>query len=110
MSLFPLIRFDPITSGQTNDALERWSHRMGPLNRPFQSIDRYHGLFHTEQLVAVVTTSSLICARVGGGGLATLTGRIAWSFLGFARTAQACAALRFGCGASLYSPALGCQS
>lgn len=67
MSLFPLIHFDPISVAQANSALTVWGHRMGPLERPFQSIDRAHGLFHGDQLVAVTVTSTLICARVGGG-------------------------------------------
>ena len=67
MSLFPLIRFDPIDIALANDALAAWGHRMGPLERPFQSFDRAHGLFHGDHLVAVTVTSSLICAQVGGG-------------------------------------------
>lgn len=66
MSLFPLIRFDPIDEDQANDALRRWEHRMGPVERPYDS-PRVHGLFHAEQLVALTYTSTLIRECVGGG-------------------------------------------
>lgn len=65
-SLFPLVRFDPIDLAQANDALSRWAHRMGPLNRPYAQQGRAHGLFHGHDLVAVTTTSHLITANVGG--------------------------------------------
>lgn len=67
MTLFPLVRFDPLSVGEANAGLEAWGHRMGPLNRPGQSLDLAHGLFHGDRLVACVTTSTLIRPNIGGG-------------------------------------------
>ena len=67
MSLFPLVRFDPICVGQANEGLLAWGHKMGPLNRPFQSLELAHGLFHGDELVGVVTTSTLVRPNIGGG-------------------------------------------
>lgn len=65
-SLFPLVRFDPITRELANAALEAWGHRMGPQCRPQFEHDRCHGLFH-DGLVAVTITSPLVRECVGGG-------------------------------------------
>ena len=65
--MFPLVRFDPISIAVANDGLTAWAHRMGPLNRPFQSSDTGHGLFHGDELVACTTTSTLMTRNIGGG-------------------------------------------
>jgi hypothetical protein len=67
MSMFPLVRFDPLDIERANVGLREWGHKMGPLNRPFQSLDLAHGLFHGDELVGVATTSTLITANIGGG-------------------------------------------
>jgi antitoxin VapB len=67
VSLFPLIRFDSIPPDQANDALRRWGHRMGAVERPYDNTPWVHGLFHAEQLVALTYTSTLIREHVGGG-------------------------------------------
>lgn len=65
--MFPMVRFDPISIGVANDGLVAWAHKMGPLNRPFQSLDLGHGLFHGDDLVACTTTSTLMNRNIGGG-------------------------------------------
>ena len=67
MSLFPLACFDAISLERANSALVEWGHKMGAMKRPQFGNDRAHGLFHSEQLVAVAITSGLVRERVGGG-------------------------------------------
>lgn len=66
-----LVRFTAIELEDANEALLRWGHKMGPLCRPF-GIATCHGLFYREELLALTTTSHLICENIGGG-LNTLT-------------------------------------
>lgn len=65
--MFPLASFDQVTLDQANALLVRWAHRMGPLLRGNSGSLHTHALFVHGEPVAVVTTSSLICPRVGGG-------------------------------------------
>lgn len=65
--MFPLAAFDQVTLDQANALLVRWSHRMGPLVRGNSASLHAHALFVHGEPVAVVTTSSLIRERVGGG-------------------------------------------
>lgn len=72
MSLFPLSVFDEIPLHEANTALVQWGHKMGPINRPMNGSvtsgggDTAHGLKFCGELVAVVTTSSLISPNVAG--------------------------------------------
>ena len=72
MSLFPFVSFDSVPLAVANECLTMWGHRMGPLSRPMGGDVAVHALMHEGRPVAVVTTSTLIRERVGGG-LAHLT-------------------------------------
>lgn len=66
-SLFPLASFDSTSLATANALLDRWGHRMGPLERGNSQAQHCHLLRAHGEPVAVVTTSSLIAPRVGGG-------------------------------------------
>lgn len=55
---FPAVRFCQIGRDALNDCLLAWAHKMGPVRRPTGGWS--HGLFHDDQLVAVVATDTLI--------------------------------------------------
>lgn len=63
-SCFPAVRFCQIGRGALNERLLAWGHRMGPVRRPTGGWS--HGLFHDDELVAVVATDTLIRPRVAG--------------------------------------------
>lgn len=65
--MFPLATFDAVPLATANALLERWGHRMGPLERGNSGSLHTHALAVNGDPVAVVTTSSLIRERVGGG-------------------------------------------
>lgn len=65
--LFPLATFEPVALPTANALLERWGHRMGPLERGNTASLHAHALVVNGNPVAIVTTSSLIRERVGGG-------------------------------------------
>lgn len=64
LTIFPAVRFCQIGRGALNERLLAWGHRMGPVRRPTGGWS--HGLFHDDELVAVVATDSLIRPRVAG--------------------------------------------
>lgn len=66
MLLDPLVAFDAITVDELNDCLVRWGHKMGPWERPDFGADRFHGLRHHGDLVAVTASSSMIPENTGG--------------------------------------------
>lgn len=66
MSLFPFIAFDAVPLDVANDCLERWGHKMGPINRPINDTSAF-ALMHEGRPVSVVTHSGLIREHVGGG-------------------------------------------
>ena len=66
MSMLPFVAFDAVPLDVANDCLERWGHRMGRVNRPMGALAQ-HALLLEGRPVAVVTTSTLIRERVGGG-------------------------------------------
>lgn len=66
MSFFPFVAFDSVPLSVANDCLQRWGHRMGPVERPMGEL-AVHALFHHGEPVAVVTTHTLIRENVGGG-------------------------------------------
>lgn len=65
--MFPLATFDRVSLALANDLLVSWGHRMGPLERGNSGSLYAHALIANSAPVAVVTTSSLIRERVGGG-------------------------------------------
>lgn len=65
--MFPLATFEPIPLAAANDLLEKWGHRMGALNRGNSGSLHAHALVVNGCPVSLVTTSSLIRERVGGG-------------------------------------------
>ena len=64
----PLASFEPISVDDLNDCLLAWGHKMGPLRRPYQHLDRAYGLFHDGRIVGVVSTSPLVSEAVAGMG------------------------------------------
>lgn len=66
MSLIPIASLHMIKKHDANELLERWGHKMGPINRG-NSVGWSHALFHGDEPVAVVVSSSLIRECVGGG-------------------------------------------
>lgn len=66
MFLQPLVSFDAISRDELNDCLDRWAHKMGPLNRPSFREGRAHGLRHDGVLVAVTATEQMIPAATAG--------------------------------------------
>ncbi|MGH8446495.1 MAG: hypothetical protein ACREVL_14580 [Solimonas sp.] len=67
MSMFPLVRFDPLVQGTANVALQRWGHKMGPCLRPVEYGWQEHGLYFAEDLMAVTIAAPLVRQNVGGG-------------------------------------------
>jgi len=65
--ILPICHLAPIELHQANELLTLWLHKMGPLLRGNSGALHVHALFVHNQPVALATTSSLICARVGGG-------------------------------------------
>lgn len=65
--MFPLASFDGCQLHEANALLQRWGHRMGPLERGNSGAQHCHVLRAHGAPVAVVCTSSLIRERVGGG-------------------------------------------
>jgi hypothetical protein len=59
------ITFEPISLDLANECLRSWGHKMGELQRPYQS--HAHALIDDGHLQAVVTHSTLIRDHVGGG-------------------------------------------
>jgi len=59
------VSFELIDMDIANKCLVKWGHLMGPLKRPMGN-GFAHGLFHEGRPVAIITTSSLISARVAG--------------------------------------------
>lgn len=66
MSLFPFVSFDPVPLEVANDYLDRWAHKMGPINRPMNDSSAY-ALMHEGRPVAVTVHSGLIREQCGGG-------------------------------------------
>jgi antitoxin VapB len=64
--LEPLIAYDAITRDECNDALRRWAHRMGPVERPDTGVARFHGLRHDGRLIAVTASDALIAETCAG--------------------------------------------
>lgn len=64
--LLPLISFHEVDPTTANRCLVEWAHKMGPLARGNER-GLHHALMHDGAPVAVVCTSHLINARVGGG-------------------------------------------
>lgn len=65
-ALLPMVSFDSIPLKVANDLLVFWGHRMGPCQRG-NARGWSHALFHEGRPVAIVTTSTLIRERCGGG-------------------------------------------
>jgi hypothetical protein len=65
--MFPAAAFDSIELAEANALLERWEHKMGPLERGNSGCEHAHALFVHGEPVGVATTSSLIREHVGGG-------------------------------------------
>jgi hypothetical protein len=63
--MFPLVEFDSMPIGEANQLLERWGHKMGPLNRPYGVVAAHSLLLHGSP-VAVVMTAELVAPTVGG--------------------------------------------
>lgn len=62
--LDPLVSFDIIDADELNWCLQKWGHKMGPLNRPTPS--NAYGLRHAGRLVAVTATDHLMAAACAG--------------------------------------------
>lgn len=60
----PALCFDAIGLDQANEALVRWGHKMGPLNRPTPTLA--HGLFHNGRLVGMAAADHLMAEKCGG--------------------------------------------
>lgn len=66
MSLCPLVSFDEISLAEANQLLERWGHRMGPMERG--NLTGVHfALMDGREPVAVAMAASLIREHVGAG-------------------------------------------
>ena len=62
----PIVSFRPVPMATANEALVRWNHKHGPVNRPRFSLAQAHGLFVGAELVAVTTTHQAIAPTAGG--------------------------------------------
>jgi antitoxin VapB len=62
----PLVSFDAIGPDDLNACLDRWEHKMGPLNRPLQYGGGAHGIRHDGRLVAVTAWSTLVRETCAG--------------------------------------------
>jgi hypothetical protein len=62
----PIVHVEAIDRDQLNRALVAWEHKMGPWTRPDYGAERFHGLFHNGELVAVSATGSLIAETCAG--------------------------------------------
>jgi hypothetical protein len=56
----PLASFDLIDREEANECLERWGHKMGPLNRPLFRAPIDYGLRQKGELLAVACSDTLI--------------------------------------------------
>ncbi len=63
----PIAHLAAIPLFEANDLLEKWGHKMGPLNRGNSGSLQVHALLAHGSPVAIATTSSLIRECVGGG-------------------------------------------
>lgn len=61
----PLISFDLIGRDEANDCLERWGHRMGPINRPIFRAPMDFGLREMGELQGVICCDTLIRETCG---------------------------------------------
>jgi antitoxin VapB len=62
----PLVSFDVISEDELNWCLDKWNHKMGPLNRPLQYGGGAHGIRYNGNLVAVTAWSTLIRETCAG--------------------------------------------
>ena len=67
MIIEPIAHLAAIPMHEVNALLEQWGHKMGPLLRVHSTTMHSHALYAHGQPVALATTSTLICANVGGG-------------------------------------------
>lgn len=68
MSFLPFVTFDAVSLEVANAQLQKWGHRMGPINRPMSDTVAF-ALMHEGRPVAVTTHSGLIRENVGGGSV-----------------------------------------
>ena len=61
----PLASFDLIGREEANECLERWGHKMGPLNRPLFRAPIDYGLREKGELIAVACSDTLIRETCG---------------------------------------------
>lgn len=65
MLIAPLVHLETIDLAVANDALVRWDHKMGPVNRPI-GLALAHGLFSSGDLVAVTVSADLVRETCAG--------------------------------------------